>query len=265
MQNNFRHSLCYFGRRINLLLSEKKVRVTSTPSYSANAIFGGDTHNYSRTNITIHKPKNPIITGPYRSIRFVRGFCKLWIVGWPCVSMHGERFLKDSSLLHKSIRLAVERRPPFWILHRPPARSLQATSLLVSRAPTQRAKSEFDVFAIKYDQACLRNWGNFRVFIVFKAVLIIQAAFQLSSIVHIVKNQKYHSAWGWQIHSYLPLVQFLRTLTWFSSVYMYERTPRKKIAFRKLSTGRETQTWKQVFPGSRLVTQQTVFLVLDFY
>ena len=196
MQNNFRHSLCYFGRRINLLLSEKKLRVTSTPSYSANAIFGGDTHNYSRTNITIHKPKNPIITGPYRSIRFVRGFCKLWIVRWPCVSMHGERFLKDSSLLYKSIRLAVERRPPFWILHRPPARSLQATSLLVSRAPSQRAKSEFQAFVIKYDQACLRNWGNFRFFDCFlNQSLLSKQLFKLDS-THCKRNQKYHSAKG---------------------------------------------------------------------
>jgi len=37
---------------------------------------------------------------------------------------------------------------------------------------------------------------------------------------------------------------------------MYERTPRKKIAFRKLSNGRQPQTWKHVFPGSRLVTQR---------
>lgn len=190
MQNNFRHSLCYFGRRKNLLVSEKKVRVTSTPSYSANAIFGGDTHNYSRTNITIHKPKNPIITGPYRSIRFVRGFCKLWIVGWPCVSMHGERFLKDSSLLHRSIRLAVERRPPFWILHRPPAKSLQATSL-VSRALSQRAKTESWSFCDLYYsfRHSLPTWENLRG--IFEAILyFFHTVSHQISIVHFANNEE---------------------------------------------------------------------------
>ena len=32
-----------------------------------------------------------------------------------------------------------------------------------------------------------------------------------------------------------------------------------------VTADRELQTWKQAFPGSRLVTQRTVFLVLDFY
>lgn len=55
--------------------------------------------------------------------------------------MHGARFFVNSAFLQGSVRLATERKPPFWILERPPAKSLPDTSQFIVTWCTQRAKT----------------------------------------------------------------------------------------------------------------------------
>lgn len=152
------------------LLGKKTIGVTTTPSEVSTPSFGGATHYPSRTNKTIHKPKNPIITRPYRSIRFVRGFCKLWIVGWPWVSMHDRRSLKNLVLLHGFHQPATERKPPFWILEWPPAMIFFDTSYSIVTCFDQRAKRTHSIFLSRKSPQ-LRNFKFARRFSFLKQVM----------------------------------------------------------------------------------------------